>query len=160
MHKTNLTGEQEEYLNISVSRGKYLQTLINDFYDISVLENTDNVPNFIKINLNNILTEIVLFRKSCEMFEIVSFRWCSLLIIDSLSSFIKINLNNILTEIVLSFTEQFEQKNIIPTINYPNAPTYVLADEIMLKRIITNLISNVIRYSYINGGTWIYYYFW
>ncbi len=105
LHKTNLTGEQEEYLNISVSRGKYLQTLINDFYDISVLENTDNVPNFIKINLNNILTEIV-----------------------------------------LSFTEQFEQKNIIPTINYPNAPTYVLADEIMLKRIITNLISNVIRY--------------
>lgn len=105
LHKTNLTGEQKEYLNISVSRGKYLQTLINDFYDISVLENTDNVPNFIKINLNNILTEIV-----------------------------------------LSFTEQFEQKNIIPTINYPNAPTYVLADEIMLKRIITNLISNVIRY--------------
>lgn len=105
LQKTNLTDEQKEYLNISISRSKYLQTLINDFYDISILENTDHVPNLIKINLNNILTEIV-----------------------------------------LSFTEQFEQKNITPTIHFLNTPTYVLADEIMLKRIITNLISNVIRY--------------
>ena len=105
LQKTNLTVEQTEYLNISISRGKYLQTLINDFYDITVLENKNSIPNLTKINLNTIITEIV-----------------------------------------LSFTEQFEQKKITPTINFLNTSTYVLADETMLKRIITNLISNVIRY--------------
>lgn len=105
LQKTNLMDEQKEYLNIAISKGKYLQTLINDFYDISLLENKDTKPTLIKINLNNILTEIV-----------------------------------------LSFAEQFEQKNITPTINYLNTATYVLADETMLKRIITNLVSNAIRY--------------
>ena len=97
LQKTNLTVEQTEYLNISISRGKYLQTLINDFYDITVLENKNSIPNLTKINLNTIITEIV-----------------------------------------LSFTEQFEQKKITPTINFLNTSTYVLADETMLKRIITN----------------------
>lgn len=105
LQKTELNDEQKEYLDISLSRGRYLQTLISDFYDISIWENQNNVPNLAKINLNNLLADTV-----------------------------------------LSFTEQLEEKRITPSIQFLNAPTYVLADETMLKRIFTNLISNTIRY--------------
>lgn len=105
LQKTCLTDEQREYLEISISRGKYLQTLINDFYSISLLEDENDAPVLIKINLDNILADTV-----------------------------------------LSFTEQFEEKGIIPNVRFLNTATYVMADEIMLRRIITNLTSNAIRY--------------
>ena len=105
LQKTCLTDEQKEYLEISISRGKYLQTLINDFYSISLLEDESNVPVLIKVNMDNILADTV-----------------------------------------LSFTEQFEEKGIIPNVRSLNTATYVMADEIMLRRIITNLTSNAIRY--------------
>lgn len=105
LQKTELIDEQREYLDIALSRGRYLQTLINDFYDISLLENKSSEP---------VLT--------------------------------KINLDNILADTVLSFTEQFEEKCILPIITFLSSPTYVIADETMLKRIIVNLISNAIRY--------------
>ena len=105
LQKTCLTDEQKEYLEISISRGKYLQTLINDFYSISLLEDESKSPVLIKVNLDNILADTV-----------------------------------------LSFTEQFEEKGIIPNVRSLNTATYVMADEIMLRRIITNLTSNAIRY--------------
>lgn len=105
LQKTCLTDEQKEYLEISISRGKYLQTLINDFYSILLLEDESNAPVLIKVNLDNILADTV-----------------------------------------LSFTEQFEEKGIIPNVRSLNTATYVMADEIMLRRIITNLTSNAIRY--------------
>ena len=105
LQKTCLTDEQKEYLEISISRGKYLQTLINDFYSISLLEDESNAPVLIKVNLDNILADTV-----------------------------------------LSFTEQFEEKGIIPNVRSLNTATYVMADKIMLRRIITNLTSNAIRY--------------
>lgn len=105
LQKTELIDEQREYLDIALSRGRYLQTLINDFYDISLLENKSSEP---------VLT--------------------------------KINLDNILADTVLSFTEQFEEKCISPIITFLSSPTYIIADETMLKRIIINLISNAIRY--------------
>lgn len=105
LQKTQLTDEQKEYTDIALSRGRYLQALISDFYDISILESKESEP---------ILT--------------------------------KVNLNNILTEILLSFTEQFKVKDITPSIAFLKSPTYVITYETMLKRIITNLISNAIRY--------------
>lgn len=60
LQKTCLTDEQKEYLEISISRGKYLQTLINDFYSISLLEDESNAPVLIKVNLDNILADTVL----------------------------------------------------------------------------------------------------
>lgn len=105
LQKTELSDEQKEYLNIALSRGRYLQTLINDFYDISLIENKSSIPVLEKINLDNILTDTV-----------------------------------------LSFTKQFEEKCMTPIITFLSMPTYVIADETMLKRIIVNLISNAIRY--------------
>lgn len=105
LQKTKLENEQKEYLEISLARGRYLQTLIDDFYDISLLEDKENTPVMEKINLDNILADII-----------------------------------------LSFTEQFEERNIIPTITFADKPTYVKADETMLKRIVMNLVSNAVRY--------------
>lgn len=105
LQKMELTDEQREYVDISLSRGRYLQNLIQDFYEISLIEGKESIPKITKINLDNILAEML-----------------------------------------LSFTEQFEDKGITPAITFLNTPTYVMADETMLKRIITNLISNALRY--------------
>lgn len=105
LKKTELTDEQHEYLDISLSRCRYLQTLVSDFYDISSLESKNNV-----LTVN------------------------------------KLNVNHILTDLVLSFTEQLEAKNITPVIKGFNPAAYAMADETMLKRIITNLLSNAIRH--------------
>ncbi|MCC0687993.1 sensor histidine kinase [Clostridioides sp. ES-S-0056-01] len=105
LQKTELSNEQKEYLDISLSRGKYLQALINNFYDISLLEDKE-------------------FTLTLE----------------------RINLDNILADIILSFTNQFEERNITPSIKFSDKPTYVIADETMLKRLVMNLVSNVIRY--------------
>lgn len=105
LQKTELTEEQREYLDISLSRSRYLQALIQDFYEISLLETKSCVPNVKKIHLDPLLVEVV-----------------------------------------LSFTEQLEEKRIVPKIVYAQAPTYVMADEMMLKRIFTNIVSNALRY--------------
>lgn len=105
LQKTELTDEQKEYINISLSRARYLQTLIREFYEISILESKNNTPILEKINLGNILTKII-----------------------------------------LSFSEQLEERNITPYITSTHTPFYVLADETMLKRMITNLVANAIRY--------------
>lgn len=105
LQKTAATDEQKEYIHIALSRARYLQTLIGEFYEISILENKNNTPILEKINLGNILTEII-----------------------------------------LSFSEQLEEHHLTPYITSRHTPFYVLADETMLKRMLTNLVANAIRY--------------
>lgn len=105
LQKTGLTAEQAEFTGISLSRARYLQTLIQSFYDISLLENEDSAPALSRIPLYHILTDIV-----------------------------------------LSFTEQMEEKGITPAIALQDTSACVMADETMLKRILTNLAANAIHY--------------
>ena len=108
LQKTELTEEQREYLGISVTRGRYLQTLIHDFYDISLLEDLEE-------------------QETMPVLE-------------------RIHLDPVLTDAVLSFTNQFKEKNMTPSIQFSDQLAYVRADEVMLKRILTNLVSNALRY--------------
>lgn len=65
---------------------------------------------------------------------------------ESTPSLKKINLDNLLANTVLAYTEQFEKNAITLHILFLDEPTYVIADEAMLKRVVDNLISNVINY--------------
>lgn len=58
-----------------------------------------------------------------------------------------ITLNKVVEETFLSFYEQFEEKNI--DLDFPEnyRETTVVADQLMLRRVIQNLIQNIIRYA-------------
>lgn len=105
LRKTELTEEQAGFLDIAVSKSQYLQSLIRDFYDISVWESTDRPPALEKIRLDSVLTDLV-----------------------------------------LSFAEQLEEKEITPSLTFQRTPVFVMADEVMLERMVMNLLSNAIRY--------------
>ena len=47
---------------------------------------------------------------------------------------------------MLAYTEQFKKNGITPSITFLNSPTFIIADEIMLKRVVNNLISNAVSY--------------
>ncbi|MBZ9606852.1 HAMP domain-containing histidine kinase [Clostridium estertheticum] len=56
--------ERVEYLNIAEQRTKSLESLLNDFYELSLVESQDFELDFEKINITNILQEILLGKYS------------------------------------------------------------------------------------------------
>lgn len=97
--------KQKEYLDIAYNRSKYLNLLLNDFFEISVIEAPDYHVELKKLNLNNILC-------------------------------------NVMTE----FYNEFTQKGIVPKIKLPKESIFILGDELAVKRVLGNLITNITRY--------------
>ncbi|MCW9134076.1 HAMP domain-containing histidine kinase [Bacillus paramycoides] len=62
-------------------------------------------------------------------------------------NFEKINFSQFLMEQLFQYYEEFEQKNIHVDVDIPTN-IYVLSDKIILKRVIENIISNLLKYSY------------
>jgi signal transduction histidine kinase len=52
--------DKKEYLNIAEQRTKSLESLLNDFYELSLVESVDFELNLEKINITNILQETLL----------------------------------------------------------------------------------------------------
>lgn len=54
--------ERKEYLNIAEQRAKALESLLNDFYELSLIESLDYEINLQKLNITKILQELILGR--------------------------------------------------------------------------------------------------
>lgn len=52
--------EKKEYLDIAEQRAKVLESLLNDFYELSLIESLDYKLNLQKLNINKILQEVIL----------------------------------------------------------------------------------------------------
>lgn len=59
----------------------------------------------------------------------------------------KCNLCNLTTEILAGFYNSFEEKKISVQLNIPPNPVYVLGDPNAYKRIVENLVQNVLKYA-------------
>ncbi|WP_278246798.1 sensor histidine kinase [Clostridium akagii] len=105
--KNDLTkDEQDRYLDIALNRSKSLHRLLNDFFELSVIES----PEY---KLQNEIVDI----------------------------------NNVLCEMLTSFYEDFTSKGIVPEINMPDKNVAVMANDEAIRRVIENLIVNMIKYS-------------
>lgn len=107
IRKNDLTkDEQDRYLDIALNRSKSLHRLLNDFFELSVIEAPEyKLPN-----------------------EIV-------------------DISNVLCEVLTSFYEDFTSNGIVPKINMPDKNVTVMANEHAIRRVIENLIVNMIKYS-------------
>lgn len=56
--------EKKEFLDIAEHRAKSLETLLNDFYELSLIESLDYQLNMERLNISKILQQIVLDRYS------------------------------------------------------------------------------------------------
>ncbi|APC79110.1 sensor histidine kinase [Clostridium botulinum] len=105
--KGNLSKEKQiEYIDIAERRAKDLQNLLSDFFELSVIESPDY---YIELQ--------------------------------------KININNILCEVIVSFYSSFVDKNITPKIDLPKENIMVIGNEGAIKRVLQNLIVNMIKHS-------------
>jgi len=98
--------KQYEYMDIALKRAYFLKELLNNFFELSIIES----PEY------NIELDYV-------------------------------NLNNILCEVITAFYDSFVNKEIVPEINLPDEDMIVAANKAASKRVIQNLISNIIEHA-------------
>jgi len=101
--------ERKQYLRIAKDRTKRLQTLLNDFFELSVIESVDY-----SLKLENL------------------------------------NIKSIVEETIINLYDKFNEKQIVPNIQMPKEKVSINADESATRRVIENLVSNAIKYSYRN----------
>ncbi|SHE35194.1 His Kinase A (phospho-acceptor) domain-containing protein [Seinonella peptonophila] len=99
------TEEREDFLRITSEKGNALLVLLQDFFELAKLEADD--------------------------FEL---------------KLQKINLVEIVPEILLSFYPDFVKAEITPIIKLPETPLYAQVDEVCLRRVLNNLLSNALCY--------------
>ena len=68
-----------------------------------------------------------------------------------LQKFEKLDVGEKVVEVLASFYHEFEKAGITPSIEVPASPVYVYADASSTERILTNLLSNSLRYG-ADGG--------
>lgn len=56
----SLSGKDREYLSIAIGKTSYLKSLSDDFFEISALEVNEDEVEMFQVNLNNVLSEIIL----------------------------------------------------------------------------------------------------
>ncbi|NEZ47154.1 HAMP domain-containing histidine kinase [Clostridium niameyense] len=59
----------------------------------------------------------------------------------------KININNLLIEVLIAFYEDFNIKNIEPSINIKENNLFILGDRKAMKRVLVNLTQNILKHN-------------
>ena len=67
---------------------------------------------------------------------------------DTVPEYTKIDLAGIVSETILDYSDEFEQRKMNPIFETSDTPAFILANLEMLKRVLQNLISNCLKYSY------------
>lgn len=97
---------RKEYTSVVKDSASRLKVLLEDYFDLSIIEQTD-YP--VKIEV--------------------------------------IKLNHLILEVLVGFYEEFNKRNLEPTINIPDYDIIIMADPSAVKRVIENLVVNAIRHS-------------
>ena len=102
----DLTQEEERYLQISMQKADALKEMVDNFFELSVLESDHSPAVTSQINLTALLMNFLAEHESI-----------------------------------------IRQHHLTPEIRLPEVTVYVQADEQMLERILSNLLSNVVKYA-------------
>lgn len=104
----------------------------------------DNVPAEIRKEY------IMIVKNGAARLKVLLEEFFELSIIESADYPLKtesIQLNDLVLDVLVGFYEEFNQKNIEPTINIPKDDLRVMADSSAVKRVIENLVTNALKHS-------------
>ncbi|MBE5109029.1 HAMP domain-containing histidine kinase [Bacillus thuringiensis] len=128
LHKilTNLTHDLKTPLTVA---NGYTEILLQNKSNDSLAPKIHDSLNTVNYYLNCLIDYNLIQEKSLKV------------------NFEKINFSQFLMEQLFQYYEEFEQKKIHVDVDIPTN-IYVLSDKIILKRVIENIISNQLKYSY------------
>ncbi|RAS85601.1 sensor histidine kinase [Priestia endophytica] len=107
LESDEITSEmKKEYTAIIKNGAMRLKVLLEDFFELSVIEQVD-YPMEIEV----------------------------------------IKINHLLLEVLVGFYEEFNNRNLKPTINIPDQDIIIMSDPSAVKRVIENLVVNAVRHS-------------
>lgn len=95
----------------------------------------------------------IIFLKSQNMTRIIRdfFEWARLEADDVKMNFQKVNMVKKVEEVLLSFLQDFNHLGVEPILDLPKSPLWAWADPASIERILSNLITNSLRYG-ADGG--------
>lgn len=97
---------RKEYITIVKNSAQRLKVLLEDFFELSIIDQIDYPMKIEKIKLNQLILEVL-----------------------------------------LGFYEEFNNRDLEPTIEIPDTEMIIIADSSAVKRVIENLIINAIKHS-------------
>ena len=97
---------RQQYIATIKNGAQRLKVLLEDFFELSIIEQTDYPVKMEKIKLNHVVLEVL-----------------------------------------VGFYEEFNKRNIEPSINIPENDIVIMGDLSAVKRVIENLVINAIRHS-------------
>lgn len=107
LDKTDKMSESDrEHLRICLEKSDTLKTMVDDFFELSVLE-SDHTP----VELQ------------------------------------RVNVTNLLMQFFVDHEAVIRQYGLTPEIQFPEKSVFILADEQMLVRMLSNLLNNVVKYA-------------
>ncbi|MGL4344644.1 MAG: sensor histidine kinase [Cellulosilyticaceae bacterium] len=62
-------------------------------------------------------------------------------------SFEKINIGNLLCDVLAEYYDRFQQKGLAPCLQIPDREVYVIGDRPAIRRVLENLVTNMIRHT-------------
>ena len=104
--ESQLSEQGMQYLKLSLEKADSLKDMVDDFFELSVLESDRDVIETKRMNLTNLLMNFVAEHEPL-----------------------------------------IREKNLNPDIRLPQSTVYVMADEQMTVRVLSNLLSNVLKYA-------------
>ena len=102
----DLSGRSRAYLDICMEKTEVLKEMVDDFFELSVLESETILPELTKIDLTNFVMQFLLDHEAVIV-----------------------------------------KSGLTPDLRLPEKSMFVMADSVMLGRICSNLLNNILKYA-------------
>lgn len=106
LKQEELSQRARSYIGICIDKTNVLKGMVDDFFELSVLESEQILPNMKRMDLTNYVMQFLL------------------------------NHETIIVE-----------KDLTPNLHIPEKSLFVMADEMMLERMFSNLLNNILKYA-------------
>lgn len=100
-----LSAQSQEYIRVCNEKSELLKNMIDDFFELSVLESDQKEIPLVPINATNLIMQFILDNETI-----------------------------------------IRQKGLTPSVNLPEKTALLLGDDILINRMLSNLLNNILKY--------------
>lgn len=149
----------DKYQSVSVDNNRYKEKHKQMISDIShdIRTPLTAIMGYIDLLMDNTLDEgkkqeyiSIIYERGTALKNLIEefFQMAKLECNDVEMKIEKVNISEVIRQNIITFMKEINEREIVPEINIGDTEVFVLADKNALHRIITNLISNSLKYGY------------